>query len=272
MIRTIQISAITLSLLVVACTEQGVEPSTERTADTPAPTQVEAPGVTAESVQDARPEFYDQVLRLEPQVTRNGFLRLTDPVINDPDAAPILLLRIESTAQDTMLRAALVEALPRTGGDYASQLVALIPTEKDDVVRSVMVRSLRTADAEAAIVGLKLGLEDSATDVRAEAARTLARRQDGAALSAELIAALGDDDLAVRVEASRALGALSVTEAIPALSGALEHDEADVRLNALRAISRIDAQAARTLPGLDRLTGDPDPRIVRVASEIAATR
>ena len=230
------------------------------------------PGVTAESVQNARPEFFDRVLRLEPQVTRNGFLRLTDPIINDPDAAPVLLMRIESTAQDTMLRAALVEALPRTGGDYAEQLVGLMPSEKDDVVRSVMVRSLRTADGEAALAGLELGLTDSATDVRAEAARTLARRSDGGALSAELITALEDEDLAVRVEASRALGALAVAEAIPALSGALEDDEADVRLNALRAISRIDAQAARALPVVDRLTSDPDPRIVRVASEIAATR
>ncbi len=223
-----------------------------------------------ERLRSERPDHFDAVMGLAARPTRAGFPRITGPLVRDPDSAPILLYRLLSKNEPAEVRAAIVEALPRTTGDFSSALADLMALETEPRVRELIVASLSRAQAPYALDGLAMGLSDGNARVRAEAARSVGRRKDGAQLAAEVTAALTDTDEQVVIEAARALGNLEVDSAKDALVGALSSDSAVVRRHSLRALSRIDADFARNLPQLQGLRSDPDPKVARVAETIAA--
>jgi HEAT repeat protein len=222
-------------------------------------------------IQKDGPETYNAMRSLQPRATRAGFPRFTGPLVRDPNAAPILLDRYLNGNEPIEVRAALIEALSRTTGEYGAALVDLYGREQDARVREAMMSALRTAkDADSALALLGLGLSDRDPVVRAEAARMVARRKDGGRLSSELIAAAGDGDATVQVEAMRALGAHKIAAAKEALTGELESTSADVRLNALRALGRIDEAYAAALPEVETLAKDSDARVAKVAAKLSA--
>jgi HEAT repeat protein len=202
--------------------------------------------------------------------TRAGFPRLTGPLVRDPDAAPILLHRLSSKGEGVDTRAAIIEALPRTTGDFSAAAAELLALETDPRVRELLCSALARAQPPYALEGLARGLEDSAARVRAEALRSLGQRTaDGRELSPQIIAALSDSDEVVQQEAARALGTLQVAAATDALVERLSSSSADVRRHSLRALSRIDAPLARALPQLQALRSDPDPKVARLAEQLA---
>lgn len=210
-----------------------------------------------------------QIAVLAPRKTAAGFLRFTDPAIEDPAAAPLLLARLDSGEDSPAVRAALAEALSRTGADYAAEVAARIPNERDARVREILVFTLnRRADSPDAHPGLVAGLQDDEPAVRAAAARALASRSDGASFGDSLIGLLSDDDAQVRADAARSLGVLKVATATDALAGLLADPSADVRLNSLRAIDRIDPAHARGLD-LAGFGADDDERVRRLATRIS---
>ena len=220
-------------------------------------------------IQTDGPESYNALRDLRPRTTRAGFPRFTGPLVRDPNAAPIFLDRYMNGNEPVEVKAALIEALPRTGGEYAAALVDLYGREQEARVREVMMSTLRVAkDADSALALLGLGLGDTNARVRAEAARMTARRRDGARLSSELITAAGDKDAVVQVEAMRALGAHKVDAAKEALTVELKATDADVRLNALRALGRIDEAYTKALPELATLAKDDDARIAKAAAKL----
>lgn len=214
-----------------------------------------------------RPEFAAAVLALEPTVTRADTLRFTGPVVRDADAAPLFLHRF-SQERDPAVRAALAEALPRTGGRYADALGDLYAAEGDALVREVLVASAWRAPADDALAVIEAALADPAPRVRATAAHTASRHTDGARLTGALAERLSDDAAPVRAAAARALGVHGVAQAA-ALEPLLADADADVRLAALRALDRTGAIAADPAPAA-RLTADPDPRVRRLAARIAS--
>ncbi|MCA9711667.1 MAG: HEAT repeat domain-containing protein [Myxococcales bacterium] len=217
-----------------------------------------------------RPEHFDAVMGLPARTTRAGLLRLTGPLIRDPDSAPILLHRLLSRGESAEVRAAIVEALPRTTGDYSAALADLMALETEPQVRELIAFSLHRAQAPHAIDGLAMGLADVNAGVRAEALRSLGRRPDGSALAKEIAAALTDADERVAVEAARTLGNLQVATAKEALVAQLSASSAELRRHSLRALSRIDAEYTRALPQLQSLRSDADPKVARVAETIAS--
>ncbi len=223
-----------------------------------------------ERLQHERPEHFDAVMGLEARATRAGFPRLTGPLVRDPDTAPILLHRLLSSDESVEVRAAIVEALPHTTGDYSAALADLMALETEPRVRELIATSLYRAQPPYALDGLSQGLDDADVRVRAEALRSLGRRADGDQLATEIAAALTDPDETVVKEAARALGNLQVASAKEALAAQLSHDSAAVRLHSLRALSRIDTAYARALPQLQSLRSDPDPKVARVAETIAS--
>jgi HEAT repeat protein len=223
-----------------------------------------------ERLRSERPDYFDQVMALPVRTTRAGFPRLTGPLVRDPDAAPILLHRLLSRGESADTRAAIVETLPRTRGDWSAAVAELMALETDPRVRELLCSALYHAQAPYALEGLARGLEDSAAAVRAEALRSLGRRaDDGEQLASGIIAALSDPDEAVQQEAARALGNLEVAAAADALVGKLSSSSADVRRHSLRALSRIDPERARTLPELQVLRADADPKVARLAEQLA---
>ncbi|MCX4241009.1 HEAT repeat domain-containing protein [Paraliomyxa miuraensis] len=216
-----------------------------------------------------QPDTFDAVMALEARPTRAGLLRLTGPAVRNPDAAPILLYRLLSKGESTAVRAAIVEALPRTGGDFSAAAAELMALETAPEVREVLCAALQRAQAPHALEGLALGVADTAARVRAQALRSLGARPDGAQLSEAIIAALTDADPVVQQEAARASGNLALESATDALRAQLGASSPAVRLHALRALSRIDPAGTKALPELTTLRSDADPKVARLAERLA---
>jgi HEAT repeats len=211
----------------------------------------------------------DQLMVLQPQMTRAGWVRFTDPAINNPEAAAILLERLIAGDDAPDVRAALAEAIGRTRGDYAVAVSELLASEADPRVREMLIGTLgRQTQSPAALVGLASGLQDGVVDVRAAAARTIATRSDGDELGDELIGLLADVEPLVRSDAARTLGVLQLARAKQPLVELLADANADVRLDALRAVHRIDPQYAVALPVLTQLEQDADARVQKLATKI----
>lgn len=215
-----------------------------------------------------RPELVAELEALRPSTTRAGHLRFTTPLIHDADAAPVLLDRLLRTG-DAAVRAALAEALPRTGGAFAAALPDLLADESSPEVRAVLVAIAWRVPAEVAARVVEAGLGDGAAPVRAEAARTAGRIGDRARPEGALVAALGDPDAATRAAAAEALGVHRSGAAAEALASLLADDDADVRLAALRALRRAAPVALAAGDAARALAGDPDPRVRRLAARIA---
>ncbi|MDX2092465.1 MAG: HEAT repeat domain-containing protein [Kofleriaceae bacterium] len=267
-----------LVVLLAACSSSTDEPVAAPaplvvSSSTPPP-QVHADWrarVTAEvlAVRTSSPAHYEELRRAAPQKTRARTLRFTTDVIHDPRAAAVFLERLVENVDTAEVRAAIVEALPRTGGLYADALADLMVHETSAEVRTAYVFAARRAPGDLAIGVLARGLSDEASIVRAEAARSAAAHPDGARLANELRAALASPDPQLRTEAARALGVLRVTGAQAELTARLTDASPEVRLEALRALDRIAPGTLAGRPALDTLASDPDPRVARLASKLA---
>ncbi len=216
------------------------------------------------------PQLLTELTQLAPTITRARLVRFTSDAIHDPRVAAVFLDRLSRGGESEEVRAALVEALPRTGGEFADAAVELVATEKSAVVRGSYVFAARRAPAAQAIVLIKRGLADSATEVQAEAARTAAAHPSGKRLATELRATLSSSDPAVRTEVARTLGILGITDARDTLVTMLDDASADVRLESLRAIDRIQPGFAKTLP-LAKLATDDDPRIAALVARLTGS-
>jgi HEAT repeat protein len=126
----------------------------------------------------------------------------------------------------------------------------------------------RQTSTPEALAGLATALNDNAASVRAAAARTIATRSDGVALGDELIGSLADVEPSVRSDVARTLGILQIAEAKQPLVELLDDADAEVRLDALRAVHRIDPPYALSLPVLAQLEQDTDGRVQRLATKI----
>lgn len=210
------------------------------------------------------PKLADALYAMEPRSTRAGTARFTGPLVRNPVAAAVFLDRLTSPeGASPEVRAALVEALPRTTGPFGPAVIDLLAGETDASVRVAMVASLRTADASSALAGLEVGLADADASVRLIAARTVARRADGVQLEEELLAAAGDPELGVKSEAIRTLGVLEIASAKNLITAELAAADADLRLSAVRALTRIDPAFAAER--VQALVTDGDPRVAKAA-------
>lgn len=209
----------------------------------------------AEAVAATDPAVVAAVQDAVPLTSRVGAPRFVEPALRQPAAAAPMLDRLMHSADPPAIRQALAEALPRTNGDWGSYAVAWLPAEADPVVRSILIEGLRDVPTDVAIPGIQAGLIDADPTVRAAAARTAGWVEGAGVLLPYLAAGLADVHPEVRAAACRSWGLLGLP--IEALLPYLADADTDVRLQAVRAVLRIDP--AR--PELTALQHDPDPRI-----------
>lgn len=214
------------------------------------------------------PTFAATVTTVAPLTTRNGAIRFTDRRLRAPEAAPLLVERLTASDTPSAERAALVEALRLSGGDWSEAVLGLLAVEPDAAVREQLAAALEHAEADVAREGLTLALSDTAGAVRAAALRAIGERSDGADYAGSVLAALGDTDAEARACAARAAGWLGLSGAWDALVPMLADPDADVRLKAVAALERLDGGRAAALPGLRALTRDPDARVARAAERV----
>ncbi|KIG18850.1 hypothetical protein DB30_07186 [Enhygromyxa salina] len=274
LVQSVSLGALVCALAVVTGCDPGGEPDSVQPRagsidPVPVPAQATVESGTNPASASGEGSLHDQIMALQPQKTRAGWLRITDPIINTPEAAPILIERLVAGGDTPEVRAALAEAIGRTTADYADRVSPLISSEADPRVREMLVGTLgRQAPSPAAHVGLMAGLQDSDASVRAAAARTIAARKDGAELAEGLIRLLQDQDNKVCADTARSLGVLGVDAAKHGMVDLLAHADPEVRLQALRAIDRIDPSFAASLGSLATLAEDGDVRVQRLAVSI----
>ncbi len=213
------------------------------------------------------PDLYTRFQVEQAFPTRNGLPRFRGPAVADARLTPLFLERL-LREPDPGLQLALIDVLPRTGGDWSQAMVELASQQQDERLRSVMVASLRYADDAWALQGLRAGLQDTSELVRAEAARAAGWHDSGATLASELISASSDDDAYVRAMAARSLGYLQLSAAFDSLALLLADPEARVRLQAINALERLDPQRLAEQPLLAVLARDPDPAVARAAQRV----
>lgn len=272
--------AIASFLFLAACSAPADDVSTGSTTRTPLAQPVAQPtAVTGDwrarvrvetaALRNTEPALYAELSQLAPSQTRAGFLRFTSKAIHDPRAASVFLDRLIGGRESEQVRAALVEALPRTGGTYSDAAADLIATETSAMVRAAFVHSVRRAPAEHAVIVIERALGDSDATVTAEAARAAAAHPEGAQVADKLRGALASPDATTRAEAARSLGILKIESARDALLLRLNDASADVRLEALRAVDRIAPGSLKGNAVLEAMTTDTDPRIVQLVARIS---
>ncbi len=202
------------------------------------------------------------VRKIAPVKARDGRLLFSDARLQTPQAAALLTQRLLSGSDSEPIRRALIAALPKTQGRYAQTVLSLLPAEKSPLVRADLIDSLRLSkEGVLTLKSLRLGMQDTSAIVRSRAAYTIAHRPDGKELSSVLLKGISDKDASVQAHSARALGYLGVTTAFDAVLPLLQSGSADVRLEALRALARMDKQRAATLTALETLATDRDSRI-----------
>ncbi len=213
-----------------------------------------------------QPALAQDLWAVQPQVTRAGFLRFWGGIVDESGAEVILLERLVHGDESAGVRHALIDAIARSGVDHAQAFVELMPLEPDGWVRAAYVNSLRKQELSLASAMFRQALDDRDAYVRAEGARSIGWHPEGDQLSPELIAALSDTEASVREAAARSLGIHKVSSAFSAVAGLLFDPDAEVRLQALHAVERIDAKRASGVAA--PLLDDADSRISRLATRV----
>jgi hypothetical protein len=203
-----------------------------------------------------------------PVPTRAGSLRLVDPSLETPSAAGPLLARLTWGNEDTPVRAALVDALPRTQGAWPAVLAFMLPDERDPVVRAATMETARFAPPAEAAAILVQGFGDSVGEVRAAAVRTTPYVAVHKPLEPGIVGLFADADAVVRAEAARAAGWLQIAESWEPLVKLLADTDARVRASAVRSLQRLDAAEAAELPQIESLKQDKDLKVQRAANQV----
>ena len=164
--------------------------------------------------------------------------------------------RIRLEASDPEVRASAADTLGRRGASRRAQVVPLLRralrSDADWRVRASSGRAIGRLAARDAVPDLVRALRDPRVDVRVVAAAALWRLPDPAAVPA-LLELLRDNDASARQWGVLALGVIHDRRATEPLVGLLSDPESDVRLDSIRSLGRLsDPRAARPLEALVR--------------------
>ena len=187
------------------------------------------------------------------------------------DHPAVLAERLVHADEPTEVRRAAVEQLRRTQGPWDVWVAGLATSDDDAQVRAICAEVMRYAEGEHVEAALRTALSDDNPDVRAAAARGAGWSKSGPQLIDALVTATQDGDHVVAGFAARSLGWLGASSAFDAVATVVDGPEWRSRLDALRALERIDAERATTHPVVLRARSDADERVARAASQIAGS-
>jgi len=259
-----------------ACQSDDVPGKIASPVDQPEPQPQPRSQATEDRLPSQAPAGADEgdMATLQPRRTRGGMLRFSQEEIHDHPAAATVFVRRLATEPRAEVRLALIEALPRTGGDWFDGVLSHLDREADPLVRKAIVAIMIRAEPSRGAAGIARGLRDEAPEVRAEAAfaagslppATVQQRPELLARLHELLAAAHAPS---RAAAARSLGLCGFADqSFAALEPLLGDGDAAVRLQALRALGRLDRARAAELPAVRALRADPDTKVSRAAAKL----
>jgi HEAT repeat protein/lysophospholipase L1-like esterase len=187
-------------------------------------------------------------------------------------AAPALLARLRDPDDNVRLRAAdaLVALRPDVG--WLPQLRPVLeegaPSERAAAARVVAALG---PEAREAVASLAAALEQPGREVQEAAAYALGQIGPDARAGVPALVGVMTGAGEARFRAAEALGLIRDASAAPALCGALEDAQGDMRWQAARALGRIGAGALACAPALLEALGDPNAD-VRMAAARALPR
>jgi len=222
----------------------------------------------AAQVHTTNPALAQGLMALQPLPTRARMPRFQSELFLQADAHWVLGERLLQEGDSPEVRAALVHAYASLEGAEPQVLLHLAKVDKESQVRGAAVTALGRGTTPQGLSAIRLGLEDSSSQVRLVAVSAAGYRADGLELATDLVSALSDPDSSVRAYAARSLGWLEFAGAWEPLRPLLQDASGDVRVHALRAMRTVDATGTAALPELDKLVTDPDERVVAVARSL----
>lgn len=182
------------------------------------------------------------------------------------DGAAVVLDRLARKLDSEDVRVSLVEALPRNGGAYGDALADLFVDEGSAKVRAAFVRATPT---EQILPILRRAFLDPDVEVRIVAVRAAASHPVCERLASELRTALLHHHAALRAEAAKSIGLLKIEVARGELVKALNDGNAEVRLEAMRALDLIAPGSLAGTAAVTALRSDPDVRVAELAQKLA---
>ena len=216
-------------------------------------------------------EFANGVLNIDPITTRAGYPRFVGEWTRDERAAPLMLQRLINGDDHPTVQAALVEALPRTGGEWDDAIAALWEDTTEPTVRRMMVLTLEKASDDVAYHALTTAAASEDAEVRAAAVRAMTWRKDADRYEPVFLATLTDQNDEVRSLSARASGLHKLADAKLGLASMLDSETRDdIRLNVLIALHQIDAEYARSLSAVTRIAREEDGKLGRTAVRLLA--
>lgn len=204
------------------------------------------------------------VLRRDPEEAMHLLMELAEhigpgnrrklhPLFSAVTTPSKLLSALKSVDWVTRMRAA--EQLGHVGGDEAVRALATALGDHFLEVRLAAARSLVTLGS-VEMVGRVLAAFDVPSEMSERRTAEILAGLGPSAIEPllEVVKRPGEVSQSVLNVASRVLGALRASTAVPSLTGLLSHEAFTVRLNAVRALGAVGDRAA--LPAIAALAGD----------------
>ena len=161
--------------------------------------------IEAEEVRAADPALARDLMALQPLPTRARMPRFQSELFLQPDAHWVLGERLLEAGDSPEVRAALVHAYASLPGAEPGLLLHLAKTDQDPQIRGAAVTALARGNTPQGLSAVRLGMEDSSSQVRQLAVSAAGYRADGLSLATDLVSALSDTDASVRAFAARTL-------------------------------------------------------------------
>ena len=212
---------------------------------------------------------YMEFLEAQPSPTRAGMLRFLGDQWVNPEWTPLYLSRLESPSTPPEVRYALIDLMARSGGNYVDGILELWPKEQDPKAKALMLDLVKRMTAEDAQKLFELAHGDNDPTVQEAFYRNLPR-QSTVVQAVWLLDGLQSESPEVLEMAIRSAGWLQMEAAFEPLQKSLKSTSPLIRLRALRALERIDANATAQLKSVKNLTQDTDPKVARAATQITS--
>jgi HEAT repeat protein len=157
--------------------------------------------------------------------------------------------------------------LMRSEGDWERGVLFLVEDPAPEM-RVLLVQSTQFSSDDFAHKIFMTLVTDQNASVRETVYRAISRK-DASKYEAILLSGLQDINESAQLAAIKSIGWSGLEVDTMHLSVFLVHENPELRLHSLRAIFRIDPEAAKSLPQLKALKDDSNPKVAREAQRIA---
>ena len=211
-------------------------------------------------LQDRYPLLYEKRIAIQPRPTRAGHLRFVGSDLEDPQWTALYLHRYRNLSESTEVRRALLDLMYRCNQRLPSEVWDTFEEEPPRIRESIVEMSTYSSSI------FEMASQDSDPTVQAALIRVIAKSPQSP--SNFIVESLKSEDLVVLREAARAAHQRSRKDAVPLLSGLLTHEDPQLILRALFALSKLDPRHAKEMVRTHNLDQSTHHNIAHFAASL----